>query len=287
MTSGRKVPLDLERSAFGENNEAELANALQAITNKIKLRDNQLSGETPAREALPNVITFPYSRHSSYPELCDLVEAFKPRDVWPCTVDIPRWLHEGWIPEKVWLYYQANETMAGITIEHLFSRHCSGDQFRHDNLMRERFPDHENAGGGNAESQATTTSARSFLRVSPHPMDDCFQPLPTSNLASEIQPVLDPVSGSQNPNLEVSGDYGRCSQPPQCAEDSALLEEFEPSNLQNSQDSTMSDMALEARLQAFQAILEHAKGKASMEIGLLSTRDNHSSLDEELAYMKP
>lgn len=49
----------------------------------------------------------------------------------------------------------------------------------------------------------------------------------------------------------------------------------------------MSDMALEARLQAFQAILEHAKGKASMEIGLLSTRDNHSSLDEELAYMKP
>jgi hypothetical protein len=35
--------------------------------------------------------TFPYSRHSSYTELCHLVEAFKPKDIWPCTVDKANW----------------------------------------------------------------------------------------------------------------------------------------------------------------------------------------------------
>jgi hypothetical protein len=40
------------------------------------------------------LITFPYSRHSSYYELCDLVDAFKPADVYPCTVNDSDW-HEG------------------------------------------------------------------------------------------------------------------------------------------------------------------------------------------------
>ena len=35
--------------------------------------------------------TFPYSRHSSYSELCYLLEAFKPRDIHPCTVDKANW----------------------------------------------------------------------------------------------------------------------------------------------------------------------------------------------------
>lgn len=43
---------------------------------------------------LPRVITFPYSRHSSYEELCHLVEVFDPKDVYPCTVDEFHW-HEG------------------------------------------------------------------------------------------------------------------------------------------------------------------------------------------------
>ena len=31
--------------------------------------------------------TFPYARHSSYPELCYLVSAFRPRSVYPCVVE--------------------------------------------------------------------------------------------------------------------------------------------------------------------------------------------------------
>jgi len=43
---------------------------------------------------LPKIITFPYSRHSSYAELRDLVGIFKPVDIYPCTVNKADW-HEG------------------------------------------------------------------------------------------------------------------------------------------------------------------------------------------------
>ncbi|KAK5121355.1 hypothetical protein LTR85_005521 [Meristemomyces frigidus] len=45
------------------------------------------------RRRLTDVQTFPYSRHSSYGELCDLLDAFKPKDIHPCTVD-----HSNWTP---------------------------------------------------------------------------------------------------------------------------------------------------------------------------------------------
>ena len=34
---------------------------------------------------------FPYARHSSYNELCLLIDAFKPKDIYPCTVDKANW----------------------------------------------------------------------------------------------------------------------------------------------------------------------------------------------------
>jgi hypothetical protein len=61
---------------------------------------------------------FPYSRHSSYGELCLLVKAFKPKDVFPCTVDANTWSEE-------------------VSIENLFGHLCSGQTFCHDSIMRE------------------------------------------------------------------------------------------------------------------------------------------------------
>jgi DNA cross-link repair 1C protein len=70
--------------------------------------DDRMKIETAPDNNLPKVITFPYSRHSSYRELCDLVMAFSPADVYPCTVDELQW-HEGsWSPE---LYSLSTETM--------------------------------------------------------------------------------------------------------------------------------------------------------------------------------
>ena len=68
-----------------------LARLIHARRVKKKGR-GQIGGVQP--EGLPKVVTFPYSRHSSYEELCHLVSVFKPRDVFPCTVDEERW-HEG------------------------------------------------------------------------------------------------------------------------------------------------------------------------------------------------
>jgi hypothetical protein len=94
ITTGRKVPLDLERAVFGENNETNLKNGLEAIVGKLGVK-KQLPEDNSDGQSLPTVVTFPYSRHSSYPELCEFVNAFKPKDVWPCTVEFPRWLREG------------------------------------------------------------------------------------------------------------------------------------------------------------------------------------------------
>lgn len=44
---------------------------------------------------LPRTIRFPYARHSSYPEICELVDLFKPRDVWPCIEDPMEWQKNG------------------------------------------------------------------------------------------------------------------------------------------------------------------------------------------------
>lgn len=65
---------------------------------------------------LPKTITFPYSRHSSYSELCSLVRAFRPRDIYPCTVDPITWT-------------------SALSMRTLFGHLCSADLFAHDTEM--------------------------------------------------------------------------------------------------------------------------------------------------------
>src|ERR1700760_3226984 len=82
-------------------------------------RESQTSGSSFASadaKALPRTITFPYSRHSSYSELCDLVAAFSPKDVYPCTVD-----EDNWGPH--------------VGMRHLFGHVCSAKEFQHDKEM--------------------------------------------------------------------------------------------------------------------------------------------------------
>lgn len=73
-----------------ENDPTGLQRALKSLTDA--------SGEGRGHEdtrALPNRIRFPYSRHSSYRELCHLLRVLKPKDIWPCTVDSVRWIKQG------------------------------------------------------------------------------------------------------------------------------------------------------------------------------------------------
>ncbi|KAI9837057.1 MAG: hypothetical protein M1819_000706 [Sarea resinae] len=85
------------------------------------------------RLKLPRTITFPYSRHSSYEELCLLVEAFHPKDIYPCTVDREKW-HEG------------------LSMRALFGRFCSANIFRHDLTMIEMLKSRKTRANESAES---------------------------------------------------------------------------------------------------------------------------------------
>ncbi|CAO1605635.1 hypothetical protein XANCAGTX0491_009143 [Xanthoria calcicola] len=60
---------------------------------------------------------FPYSRHSSYTELCHFLSTFRPVDIYPCVTD-----KENWSPE--------------ISIEGLFGHLCRGTVFSHDHEMQ-------------------------------------------------------------------------------------------------------------------------------------------------------
>ncbi|OQN96810.1 hypothetical protein B0A48_17370 [Cryoendolithus antarcticus] len=77
-------------------------------------------GSKRRADGLPNRITFPYSRHSSYTELCHLLEVFKPTDVHPCTVDDTHW---------------GREQSMTFLFGHLYDSVCN---FTHDRVMLRR-----------------------------------------------------------------------------------------------------------------------------------------------------
>ena len=83
--------LDRDQNEMSLTNFAEL---ISKSTSSLKNAALKRSFGPKYSLELPRKITFPYSRHSSFPELCDLVAAFKPKDVYPCTVDESEW-HEG------------------------------------------------------------------------------------------------------------------------------------------------------------------------------------------------
>ncbi|KAL3425052.1 artemis protein [Phlyctema vagabunda] len=119
-SQGKAVSLDemgLGRNA-DELSFKDLATAFaRSLTGSHKEKPSEETSSTKAHgSSLPKLITFPYSRHSSYEELCHLVSVFKPRDVYPCTVD-----EKNWHPDH--------------SMKSLFGQHCSGQLFRHDMQM--------------------------------------------------------------------------------------------------------------------------------------------------------
>lgn len=92
-TSGRHVPLNLDLSVFGDDLAADLRQAIHSLIRKPEKGTVDLGNDST--KSLPKVIYFPYSRHSSYGELCHLLDVLKPLDVWPCTVDVDYWLKNG------------------------------------------------------------------------------------------------------------------------------------------------------------------------------------------------
>lgn len=94
---GRNISLDLVMASFSQDNETALKRAAESIAKLSSADTGKTAVGTPG-DTLPRTIYFPYSRHSSYAELCRFVEASRPRDIWPCTVHPVKWLNEGMSP---------------------------------------------------------------------------------------------------------------------------------------------------------------------------------------------
>ncbi|KAK0672034.1 beta-lactamase-like protein [Cercophora samala] len=268
VASGRKVPLDLERSTLEDKDEIKLADGLQAITKKLKSQNKQHSPTHSKTVALPKTITFPYSRHSSFPELCELADTFKPRDIWPCTVDIPRWIEQG------------------ITIESLFGAYCSASVFRHDKVMRDVRAKRGRDDQEELDTQATTTSVESSqrhtleVRAEEPELSAMEQQFPA--LETNGYPASAIVTKRSSPRTSSDGDVAMDGNI--IIEDYASFEDFDRIYPHSSQQSVVSETALETRINAFQVMLNNARKSAGKTIGLISTRDHHTILDEELGF---
>ncbi|KAL2868836.1 putative DNA repair protein [Aspergillus lucknowensis] len=115
----------LSLDAYGMKDAHEMPlNDLVDILSRGRQSDESILSEhsTEYRDRsgrpLPKTIRFPYSRHSSYAELCKFVAAFRPRDIHPCIVDPSDWDED-------------------ISMQSLFGHLCSGSTFVHDQFMRE------------------------------------------------------------------------------------------------------------------------------------------------------
>lgn len=87
-SAGRTVPLDIPIAA--STNMASDLRSLKAAMSRSKspaeIKEQTYSG------SLPRSIRFAFARHACFPELCDLVDLFRPRDVWPCTESPRDWI---------------------------------------------------------------------------------------------------------------------------------------------------------------------------------------------------
>ncbi|PHH58403.1 hypothetical protein CDD82_3081 [Ophiocordyceps australis] len=193
---------------------------------------------------LPLVIRFPFSRHSSYPELCAFVDAFKPRDIWPCTANLEQWARQG------------------ISISSLFAPYSSGTHFAHDALIPSLAPfssppcpntcpaSPPSQPSSNANAQ-TTDSAQTTIRP----------PLPPDS-AQTTTPLYHP--SSSQPHKRKHDDVDDSSQ------HSSTTSSIHPGHSLVRQDAYLSALA-------------SASGKQpSAPVTLLSVDGAHSAADEEL-----
>ncbi|KAH8150797.1 uncharacterized protein LAJ45_04978 [Morchella importuna] len=120
----RKQALPLALNKGEEGDDIALEELLIKLSQSALGKEISKPGFIPDAEictsdgkSLPNKITFPYSRHSSYSELRGLVALFRPRDIYPCVVDTQSW----------------DESK---TMENLFGDLCEGEAFTHDEMMK-------------------------------------------------------------------------------------------------------------------------------------------------------
>ncbi|KAI0836416.1 hypothetical protein F5Y06DRAFT_288613 [Hypoxylon sp. FL0890] len=294
IATSRDIGLDIELSDFTE--EESIMEILKSLSKRVNAIHNPVKkpeeGNHLGLGQLPSRIRFPYARHSSLPELRHLVETFKPKDIWPCTVDPSYWLERE------------------ITIRGLFGDLCSGDVFKHDlwmDQLREMRPQLEEESEGEEDEPETpqTTALHHGVPSSPAiPSTDPPQPCDRNgqNITSTRKScvtVSNSMPQSRHGSFETVQENGELasSEPSQHGKrnygsfrhdryTSMESDDEEDLILQDSQESNISDHAYETRLRAFQAARANMEGDGPWRtINLISTTDNHSTLEPELGNL--
>ncbi|KAK7408413.1 hypothetical protein QQX98_009398 [Neonectria punicea] len=284
ISTGRNFYLDKKIASFDD--EPSVAEAIVRIAEKLYAASKKPAVEDrPGPAGLPTTIQFPYSRHSSYPELCQLVEVFRPKDVWPCTIDPEGWLREG------------------VNIESLFGQFCSGSEFDHDTKMKVQ-------GQGlvipiQADSQITTDS---IPRTPPHinSQDTGSSPAPQKDPPTAVSiheperfisllPETQPPTNSEEkheevlPELEsepilISSSEHKRSFDTFAAEEptDATPSQDGPTDVSESFSSAISARHSTARQEAYYQMLDNLTTDRWRPIELMSTNDEYTTMDKEL-----
>ncbi|KAL8421169.1 hypothetical protein RB596_002093 [Gaeumannomyces avenae] len=270
ITTGRNASLDIDISSFDDNNQTDLASALERSmkpSGQGGYAVPNVSVTVGGARSLPKTITFPYSRHSSYSELCHLVETFKPRDVWPCTAHPAEWIKHG------------------INIRSLFGHCCSGEAFEYDSRLSELASRLQVKRSETQETQATRKSDADVLE------DLLDAPLTVASSTGMLFGDVGSVKHTSEAITTLSTNTGHKRNFAEYAEivyrtADQIVGGDEKVGQTDSQDSTTSDVALQIRRAAFEAATGNMTVGEHMPIGLLSATDNHARPDIELGMAR-
>lgn len=278
--SGRNISLNLDILDFPEDQQITVRDAVTSIAERAKsLLTSKATSEPDQQKTLPDRISFPYARHSSLPELREFVRLFKPRGIWPCTVEPALW-HKN-----------------GITMRKFFGDLCSGDAFEHDTTMAVAFSDLDRQDQPDSQQTSTSLSTADYLGPSSPHLASSPAELHQNPPSPTIAGVDSPAPGERASAPVATGcATHRPVLPQKRARADESLGEYEATGNsgdeddfwreageEDSQSPALSTQARETRRRAFKAAQENAEGGRDWQtVGLISTTDNHSTVEAEL-----
>ncbi|KAL7914284.1 hypothetical protein GGI35DRAFT_238792 [Trichoderma velutinum] len=266
LASGRDLQLNMSLSSTEDAHSTDLQRAILSIINsQLMATPTRTKVEHRSETSLPNVIRFPYSRHSSYAELCDLVNTFKPRDIWPCTFHLETW--------------QKN----AISIESLFGKYCSGNMFAHDirinSLLREIKQRTCEEPHSQVSESCRSNSASPMARMSPNP--PCGGELRDTITTTEHDGLIQ-KERHESRGLITDGASTQKSFGPLASEDNDVTSENESRETDVSFTSALSIRHSSMRCDAYDRMLQNYHGFGWNSVELISVDCNHSVEETEL-----
>lgn len=113
-------PLIISLEGLGLESDAEvsLKDLVKLVSQQQNWKGSRMTANaSTAGRQNQQTIHFPFSRHSSYDELRNLISIFRPKDIHACTVDPSLWTED-------------------VSMKQLFGDLCTSQIFHHDSLVR-------------------------------------------------------------------------------------------------------------------------------------------------------